>query len=173
MRRGVVFLLAGLLAAPAMARAQAEQSPAEKKDWKKDEVAPAVDATKMGVSLSRIKRELAQAGQADAEATVVEDGRLRFSFSVDVVGQAPKINFLEGFSLNGATPYGAPTHGEILDVLTPQAYKSPPIPFSAMAIWAAKYMWDKSKKSRCEQELAEYKALVMQGVAVAAPRCTQ
>jgi hypothetical protein len=170
MRRGVVFLLVGLLAAPAIARAQAEQSPAEKRDSKKDDVAPAVDATKMGVSLSRIKRELAQ---AEAEATVVEDGRLRFSFSVDVVGQAPKINFLEGFSLNGATPYGAPTHGEILDVLTPQAYKSPPIPFSAMAVWAAKYMWDKSKKSRCEQELAEYKALVMQGVAVAAPRCTQ
>jgi hypothetical protein len=166
MRRGVVVLLVGLLATPAMARAQAQPSSA----GTKDEAATTVDASKMGVSLSRIRRELAQ---AEAAATVPEDGRLRFSFSVDVVGQAPKINFLEGFSLNGATPYGAPTHGEILDVLTPQAFKSPPIPFSAMAVWAAKYMWEKSKKSRCEQELAEYKALVMQGVAVAAPRCTQ
>ena len=42
-----------------------------------------------------------------------------------------------------------------------------------LAVWAAQQLWNKSKKSRCEQELAEYKALVMQGVAVTAPRCTQ
>jgi hypothetical protein len=164
--RPIVVLLVAVLSSPQLVLAQSEQRPAAPKP---DE-APAMDASKMGISLSRIKRELAQ---AEADATVLDDGRLRFSFSVDVVGQAPKINFLEGFSLNGATPYGAPTHGEILDVLTPQAYKSPPIPFSAMAVWAAQQLWNKSKKSRCEQELAEYKALVMQGVAVTAPRCTQ
>jgi hypothetical protein len=32
---------------------------------------------------------------------------------------------------------------------------------------------NKSKKQRCEAELAEYKQLVMQGVNVAAPRCAQ
>ena len=163
--RPIVVLLIAVLASPQLVLAQPEQRPAPKPNE-----APAMDASKMGISLSRIKRELAQ---AEAEATVLDDGRLRFAFSVDVVGQAPKINFLEGFSLNGATPYGAPTHGEILGVLTPQAYKSPPIPFSAMAVWAAQQLSNKSKKSRCEQELAEYKSLVLQGVAVAAPRCTQ
>ena len=40
-------------------------------------------------------------------------------------------------------------------------------------MWAAQWMADKSKKSRCEEEIANYRALVMQGVNVSAPRCTQ
>ena len=54
-------------------------------------------------------------------------------------------------------PYGAPTHREVIDVLTPQAYRSPPIPFSAMAVWRHQQLWQTSKKRRCEAELAEYK----------------
>jgi hypothetical protein len=34
-------------------------------------------------------------------------------------------------------------------------------------------MAEKSKKSRCEEEIANYRALIMQGVNAAAPRCTQ
>ena len=44
---------------------------------------------------------------------------------------------------------------------------------SALAFWAAQQLWDKGKKSRCEEEIANYRALVMQGVSVAAPRCSQ
>jgi len=168
MHRALALLLAVILAAPASVRAQGTtaSAPADSKP----EATPQVDASKLGVSLSRIKRELAQ---AEAAASVPEDGRLKFSFTVEVVGSAPKINILEGFSVAGAIPYGAPTHQEVLDVLTPQEFRSPVIPFSAIAFWAAKAIAEKSKKSRCEQELADYRALVMQGVAVAAPRCTQ
>ena len=164
--RAIAVLLIALLAAPASVWAQAAQGASPP-----SEPAPApVDASKLGVSLSRIKRELAQ---AEAAAAVPDDDRLKFSFMVEVVGQAPKINFLEGFRVDGPLPYGSPTHQEVLDVLTPQEYRSPVMPFSAIAFWAAQQLMQKSKKSRCEQELAEYKALVMQGVAVAAPRCTQ
>jgi hypothetical protein len=58
-------------------------------------------------------------------------------------------------------------------VVTPAYFRQPIMPFSAIAFWAARQLYEKSKKSRCEEELAEYKKLVMAGVAVAAPRCTQ
>ena len=169
--RAIAVLLIVVLTAPAAAWAQTQTAQGTPGTTSPSEAPPpAVDASKLGVSLSRIKRELAQ---AEAAETVADDGRLKFSFMVEVVGQAPRINFLEGFRVDGPLPYGSPTHQEVLDVLTPQEYRSPVVPFSTVAFWAAKQLMQKSKKSRCEQELAEYKALVMQGVAVAAPRCTQ
>ena len=47
------------------------------------------------------------------------------------------------------------------------------MPVSALAFWAANQIWQKSKKSACEEEIANYRAMVMQGMNVAAPRCTQ
>ena len=170
MRRGIAVILVLALTAPGAAWAQAAQTPAPPAKPPGESPQSTVDASKLGVSLSRIKRELMQAEEA---ASKPDDERLKFAFTVEVVGQAPKINFLEGFPVSGAVPYGSPTHQEVLDVLTPKYFRQPVMPFSAIAVWAAQQMWQKSKKSRCEQELAEYKALVMQGVAVAAPRCTQ
>lgn len=170
--RSIAVLLIAVLTAPASVWAQTQAQPAQGAPATPSAETPPtpVDASKLGVSLSRIKRELAQ---AEAVAATPDDNRLKFSFMVEVVGQAPKINFLEGFSVDGPLPYGSPTHQEVLDVLTPQEYRSPVMPFSAIAFWAAQQLVQKSKKSRCEQELADYRALVMQGVAVAAPRCKQ
>ena len=61
----------------------------------------------------------------------------------------------------------------MLDVVTPQEYRSPMIPFSTIAYWAAQKISQKTKKDRCEQEIADYKALVMSGVAVTAPTCSK
>jgi len=47
------------------------------------------------------------------------------------------------------------------------------MPLSALAGWAAVQLWQKSKKARCEEEIEIYRALLMQGVSVSAPRCTQ
>ena len=148
------ILLVALFALPAGAFAQDRQ---------------AVDPAKMGVDLSRIKRELAQ-----AQAEQSDNGDpLRLRFTVEVVGTAPKIDFLEGFSVEGPIPYGAPTHREVLEVLTPKEYRSPVIPFYSLARVAAQKLWQYNKKRQCEAELEEYRRLVMQGVAIAAPRCTQ
>ena len=153
MHRLTTFALAALLALPAGAFAQEAQ---------------AVDASKMGVDLSRIKRELAQ-----AQAEEGPDEPLRFRFTVEVVGTAPKIDFLEGFDVNGPVSYGPPTHREVLDVLTPQEFRSPVVPFYGLAMAAAQKLWQYNKKRQCEAEIAEYRRLVMQGVAMAAPRCNQ
>lgn len=146
------FLLIGLLALPPAAFAQAAQT---------------VDPSKMGVDLSRIKRELAQAEEVES------DDPLRLRFRVEVVGTAPRIDFLEGFSVDGPVPYGPPTHREVLNVLTPQEFRSPVVPFSSLAALAAQKLWQYNKKRQCEAEIEEYRRLVMQGVAIAAPRCTQ
>ncbi|MGQ0732429.1 MAG: hypothetical protein ACT4QD_02105 [Acidobacteriota bacterium] len=132
--------------------------------------APPVDATKLGVSLSRIRREL---GQLPTSSERSGEDPMRLEFVVQVFGETPRIDLLRDFPLVGPTPHGAPTHQEVLDFLTPQAYRSPPFPILALASWAAQQLWQKSKKQRCEEEIATYRALVMQGVPVAAPRCTQ
>jgi hypothetical protein len=122
----------------------------------------------MGVDLSRIKREL-----AEAEAEEQSGDPLRLRFRVEVVGTAPRIDLLEGFKVEGPVPYGPPTHNEVLEVLTPQEFRSPVVPFSSLAVLAAQKLMQYSKKKQCEAEIEEYRRLVMQGVAVAAPRCTQ
>jgi hypothetical protein len=150
--RFVATLLVALLAVPAGTVAQSGQT---------------VDPTKMGIDLSRIKRELAEAPEQGS------DDPLRLQFRVEVVGIAPRIDFLEGFSVDGAVPYGSPTHDEVLNVLTPQEFRSPVVPFSSLAVLAAQKLYEYSKKKRCEAEIDEYRRLVMQGVAIAAPRCSR
>jgi hypothetical protein len=153
--RGIAVFLVMMLAMPAGAAAQP---------------GPTVDPTKMGVDLSRIKRELAEAQAAEEEHG---DDPLRLRVRVEVVGTAPKIDFLEGFKADGPVPYGPPTHDEVLDVLTPQEIRSPVVPFYSLAVLAAQKLFQYSKKKQCEAEIEEYRRLVMQGVAIAAPRCSR
>ena len=131
---------------------------------------PELDATKLGVDLARIQRGLRVAETKEKSSS---DG-LRLSFSVQVYGQAPKIDVLQGIDLfNGGVPGSAPSHNQMIEFWTPPIYRTPGLPISALAYWAAQQFWEKSKKSRCEEEIATYRALVMQGVNIAAPRCTQ
>ncbi len=131
-----------------------------------------IDATKLGVSLERIRRGLrvteSREKQQQAGAT------LRLEFQVQVYGMAPKIEVLKGVDLfNGPVPGSAPTHRQFIEFVTPQIYRTPAMPLSALAGWAAVQLFQKSKKARCEEEIEGYRALLMQGVSVSAPRCTQ
>ena len=132
---------------------------------------PAIDATKLGVSLSRIQRGLRTAETREKN----NPEGLRIEFNVQVFGIAPRIDVIpDGEDLVfGAVPGTAPSHSQFIEFVTPQIYRTQTMPISAFAALAAKWMADKSKKSRCEEEIANYRALVMQGVNVSAPRCTQ
>ncbi len=157
-----LLLLAGA-AMPAWAQDAAPAKPAPTET-------PAIDATKLGVSLSRIQKGLRT---AETRAKT-NPGGLRLEFNVQVYGTAPRIEFLQGIDLvNGPVPGTAPTHREFVEMVTPPIYRTPAVPISAFAAWAAQWMADKSRKSRCEEEIANYRALVMQGVNVSAPRCTR
>jgi hypothetical protein len=160
MRGLVVLIVLAGLAAPALA--QDTQPPPD----------PAIDATKLGVDLSRIQKGLRFAESKEKEKSAAD--ALRLDFSIQVYGQAPKIDVLSGIDLfNGAVPGTAPTHNQMIEHWTPAIYRTPGLPVSALAYWAAQHFWEKSKKSRCEEEIANYRALIMQGVNVSAPRCTQ
>jgi hypothetical protein len=131
---------------------------------------PAIDVSKLGVDLSRIQKGLRFAESRDKDT---REG-LRLAFQVQVYGVAPKIEVLKGVDLfNGGVPGSAPTHRQMIEHWTPEIYRTPGLPISALAFWAAQQLWQKSKKSRCEEEIANYRALIMQGVNVSAPRCTQ
>lgn len=133
---------------------------------------PQIDATKLGVSLDRIQRGLriTEAREKDKQFGTA----LRLEFQVQVYGMAPKIEVLKGIDLfNGPVPGSAPTHRQFIEFVTPQIYRTPVMPLSALAGWAAVQLFQKTKKTRCEEEIAAYRALLMQGVSVSAPRCTQ
>jgi hypothetical protein len=92
-----------------------------------------IDATRLPVSLERIHRELKQ-------ATVREehDG-LNLRYVIEVYGQAPRlIVFTKEDNLtSGPVPYGAPTHQEMIDHVTPREYRAPAADLSALLRWLA------------------------------------
>jgi hypothetical protein len=132
---------------------------------------PQIDATKLGVSIERIQKGLRI---AEAREQRKDDG-LRLEFNIQVFGVAPRIDVIpDGEDLVfGPVPGTAPSHPQFLEFVTPQIFRTPTVPISAFAMWAAKWAAEKSKKARCEEEIANYRELIMQGVNVAAPRCTQ
>ncbi len=161
--RGLALLVLLLsLSVPAWAQGS-EAKPAQASE-------PAIDASKLGVSLSRIQKGLRMSESKERQS----GSALRLEFQIQVYGQAPRIDILKDVDiLHGDAPGSAPTHRQIIEFLTPQIYRTPGMPLSVLAGWAANQWWQKSKKANCEAEIENYRALLMQGVNVAAPRCTQ
>src|SRR5688500_6799637 len=81
-----------------------------------------VDVSRLPIDVRRIQRELAQSGRERAEF----DGR-NLRYFVDVFGQAPAIQlFTEEDNLrHGQAPYGAPTHRDMIYMMTPPEFRSP------------------------------------------------
>jgi len=98
-----------------------------------------VDVDQLPVDVARIHRGLRQ-------STIREerDG-LHLKYFVDVYGQAPRIEFFtrQDNLRNGPVPYGAPTHNEILQMITPQEYRAPVADFSALIRWLSDKAKDK------------------------------
>jgi hypothetical protein len=154
------------MASPVFAQEQPQQPQPQSQPPADD----TIDASKLGVSLSKIQKGLFI---ADAREKMRGDG-MHLEFNVQVYGTAPKIEVLKGIDLfNGGVPGSAPSHSQMIEFWTPQIYRSPVMPISTLAFWAANEIFKKSNKSRCEEEIRNYRELVMQGVNVAAPRCTQ
>ena len=92
-----------------------------------------IDVSRLPLDLHRIIRELKQ-------ATVKEerDG-LNLRYSVEVFGQGPPLGFFttEDNLTTGPVPYGAPTHREMIEHVTPKEYRAPAADFSALFRWLA------------------------------------
>ena len=98
-----------------------------------------VDVSKLPVNLERIQRQLQQATVRENQ-----DG-MNLSFFVDVYGRAPRIELWapEPNLLTGPAPYGAPTHRQILEQITPQEFRAPAADFSSLFRWLADKAKDK------------------------------
>jgi hypothetical protein len=90
-----------------------------------------VDVSRLPLNLERIQRELRQ-----STSTEVGDG-LNLRFQIEVYGRAPEIRLFtpEDNLTTGPVPYGAPTHREMIERVTPQEYRAPAMDFMSLFRW--------------------------------------
>jgi hypothetical protein len=152
MRRVLAALLAclvGLLpaavgaqqgSAPGTAATQAQPAPAH--------AVPSVES--LGLSFDRIKRELRILPPSTAPTA------LKVEYYVEVQGLMPALPlFRPGELTTGPVPLGAPTHWDMMDHVTPQAFKSPTIPVSAIAIMGIQMLLQWEVARAREERLAK------------------
>jgi hypothetical protein len=102
-----------------------------------------VDVSRLPINLDRMQRQLRQSTVRD------ESDGLRLRYVVDVFGQAPRIELFGGFenSLTGPAPYGAPTHQDMLQIMTPQEFSAPAANFGNLFRWLS----DKAKRNKSDK----------------------
>lgn len=125
MRSAAALVIALSCAAPVAAEEGAAQ------DGTTRPAAQAVDVDRLPVDLRRIQKRLNQYGDS------VERDGLNLRYQIQIYGFAPPIEFFgEDANLKtGPVPYGAPTHREIIEHITPQEYRAPFVDFSALIRW--------------------------------------
>ena len=92
-----------------------------------------MDVSRLPLNLDRIQRELRQ------PAIREERQGLNLRYVVNVYGQAPPIVFFgpEANLVYGPVPYGAPTHREMIEHVTPKESRAPAADFGALLRWFA------------------------------------
>jgi hypothetical protein len=97
-----------------------------------------IDVKRLPVDLNKVTRELRQS------ATNESRNGLHIRYSIDVYGQAPRIDlFTKQDNLtSGPVPYGAPSHREMIEHVTPMEYRAPYAVLSALLRWLS----EKTKK---------------------------
>ena len=101
---------------------------------------PSVDVSRLPINLERIQRQLRR------QSTVRDESEgLNLRYVVDVFGQAPRIELFPNrdFSLSGPAPYGAPTHQDMLRVMTPQEFSAPAANLGNLFRWFSDKAKDK------------------------------
>lgn len=90
-----------------------------------------VDVDRLPLNLNRIQRQLQHV--ADLEQ---REG-LNLRYTLQIYGTAPPIDLFppdEDLTV-GPVPYGAPTHRDMIEHVTPQEFRSPAMDFSALLRW--------------------------------------
>jgi hypothetical protein len=84
---------------------------------------PSVDPARLPVNIGRIGRQLRQ-----VQVREERDG-LKLRYSIDVFGALPRIQFITPLDniLTGEVPRTAPTHTDMIRMMTPKEFSSPAI----------------------------------------------
>src|SRR5690349_16863713 len=97
-----------------------------------------VDVKRLPIDLNKVTRDLRQSAASDSH------NGLHLRYSIDVYGQAPRIDLFskQDNLASGPVPYGAPTHRDMIEHVTPIEYRAPYADLSALLRWLS----EKSKK---------------------------
>jgi hypothetical protein len=107
-----------------------------------------VNPDQLGVSLDRIRLRFRRTGLFEP---VFDSYKLKLSTYVDVVGKAPPLRLFGPDSnvknelTSRAVPFGGPTHRDMLQVMTPQEFRTPAMDMTALIEWLSR-QFDKDKK---------------------------
>ena len=112
-------LVLGLVDSAAAQSASPSSASADRNRTVQAQAAPTVDVSRLPIDLRRIERSFRAASIREQR-----DG-LNLQYFVDVYGRAPRLVLLtpEDNLQFGPVPYGAPTHRDILFMLTPQEHR--------------------------------------------------
>jgi len=90
-----------------------------------------VDATKLPVNLDRLQQKVKESVARE------ENTGFTLRYTVDVFAPAPRIQlFQPDDNLRfGAPRFAVPTHQQMMDVVTPQEFRSPVMDFSNLMRW--------------------------------------
>ena len=97
-----------------------------------------VDVKRLPLDLNKVTQQLRQSSASESR------NGLHIRYTVDVYGQAPRIDLFtkQDNIATGPVPYGAPTHREMIEHVTPIEYRAPYADLSALLRWLS----EKSKK---------------------------
>ena len=90
-----------------------------------------VDVKRLPVDLNKLTQDLRQTAASESH------NGLHIRYTVDVYGQAPRVEFFtkQDNLKSGPVPYGAPSHREMIEHVTPIEYRPPVMDFSALLRW--------------------------------------
>lgn len=136
-----VWLWLGIFVTPA-ACAYAQAAPDPAPAGAPQEASAPVDPAKLGVSLEHIRIQLAVKPAAKTSGLKIQE-------TIEVVGVAPKIELWNPETAKLATgpvPWGAPTHRDFIDLVTPKEFKTYPMDMNALVQWLMQHLADKTAK---------------------------
>lgn len=130
---------------------------------------PPIDPEALGISLDRIERKLV--GVTPVAPDQPFGTNLKLDFFVPVVATAPPIDFFANFNLSsGPVPGSAPSHNEVIDHLTPQAFKSPAPDLLGLAVVLGQEAYKRIQQQRWDRIYERYRQRIEAGEDIPAPR---
>jgi hypothetical protein len=117
---------------------------------------PGLDYDLLSASLVRLRRELAEQPPSRAYTP------LKLDFYVEVTADAPPIVLFTPKDLEpvGPVPWGAMTHREFLDLVTPKEFRTPTIPIGSIVYYGIKQLIDWEREKAKRQKEAERRKLL-------------
>jgi hypothetical protein len=110
----------------------------------------AVNADELGVSIDRIRLRFRR-GSFFNDA--FDPSKLKLTAYVDVVAKAPEIKLfgadprtVKEQLTSRAVPFGAPTHRDVVQMVTPPEFRTPPMDLTALINWLAQELRKKDEK---------------------------